>query len=287
LVAEAPDALDHKLARLTDGIDFTRDTHAVTTAVDTMLRIVAKAPKGLRVDQLLVRLSRSFELKVERLEQRLQSFRDDAKQKEQFAKRAAAVPRPPVQRSAHQSSGHQSSGDPNASFAESVEQKFDVVREAAPRARVQKMVPMSGLDRQLFETLIEAPELAGMAVETIDPDWFESGTARMLMSAYQDLEIAGRDLDVDSLLLLIENEQLKNEIVSLQCRIELRMGKLPETPQERYAMIMTRYRERAFTREASLQIQRLESASMNEDEEMELLNRLIEEDRLRRGIKSV
>ncbi len=276
LVTDAPDALDHKLARLTDGIDFTRDTHAVTTAIDTMLRIVAKAPEGLRVDQLLVRLSRSFELKVERLEQRLQSFRDAAKQKSRFASQVATK-KPWLA---------PSSFDPNAAFAESGEQEYDgsFVREVAPR--VQKPVPLSGLDRQLFETLIEAPELAGMAVETIDPDWFESNTARMLMSAYQDLELAGRDLDVDSLLLLIENEGLKNEIVNMQSRIELRLGKLPETPAERYAMIVTRFRERGFTQEASVQIERLASASMNEDEEMELLNRLIMEDRLRRGIKS-
>lgn len=271
MVADSPDALDHKLARLTDGIDFTRDTHAVTTAVDTMLRIVAKAPEGLRVDQLLVRLSRSFELKVDRLERRLQSFRDEAKQKARFAKPAAPK---------------KAALDPNSAFAESVEAEFGFVAEAAPQVRVQRMTPLSGLDRQLFETLIEAPELAGMAVETIDPDWFESNTARMLMSAYQDLELAGRELDVDSLLLLIENEQLKNEIVGLQSRIEQRAGKFPETPQERFAMIMTRFRERAFTHEASRQIEKLASASMNEDEEMELLNRLIEEDRLRRGIKS-
>ena len=43
LAREAPDALDHKLGRLTDGVNLLEDTHAVTSAVDTMLRIVAKA----------------------------------------------------------------------------------------------------------------------------------------------------------------------------------------------------------------------------------------------------
>ncbi len=81
LVVEAPDALDHKLSRLTQGVDFTRDTHAVTTAVDTMLKIVAKAPDGLRTDQLLMRMSRSFDFKVERLEKRLQFLRSEAKRK--------------------------------------------------------------------------------------------------------------------------------------------------------------------------------------------------------------
>ena len=44
LVKQAPDALDHKLTRLTFGVDLSRDTHAVTQAVDTLLKIAAKAP---------------------------------------------------------------------------------------------------------------------------------------------------------------------------------------------------------------------------------------------------
>ena len=55
----------------------------------------------------------------------------------------------------------------------------------------------------------------------------------MLLSAYQDLEFAGRSLDVDSLLLLIENEQLKNVVVSIQERQQERAGKLPENAEQR------------------------------------------------------
>ena len=64
----------------------------------------------------------------------------------------------------------------------------------------------------LIEALIENPDLAAMAVEAIDPDWLESTTARMMLSAYQDLDLAGRNLDCDTLLLLIENEQLKKNL---------------------------------------------------------------------------
>ena len=78
-VREAPDALDHKLSRLTQGVDLERDTHAVASAVDKMLKIVAKAPDGLRVDQLLKRMSKRFDFKVERLEQRLKVLRKETK----------------------------------------------------------------------------------------------------------------------------------------------------------------------------------------------------------------
>ncbi|TWU46233.1 DNA primase [Rubripirellula tenax] len=295
LVADAPDALDHKLSRLTEGVDFTRDTHAVTTAVDTMLKIVAKAPPSLRVDQLLVRLSHSFELKTERLEQRLEALRVESRQRSKVAIEAKANSRPQSKRDVSKGK----SFDPNAAFAEAGEgedshgdtasygDSFGPTRSPSGCSDPSpRLTPLTGLDRQFFETLIEVPDLAAMAVEVIDPDWFESTTAVMLMTAYQDLELAGRELDADALLLLVENEQLKNQIVTLQERVRDRLGKLPETPEERYAMILTRFRERAFTHEKTRQIEQLASASMDEDEEIALLNRLLEEDRQRRGIKA-
>lgn len=291
LVQDAPDALDHKLARLTAGVDFTRDTHAVTTAVDTMLKTVAKAPEGLRVDQLLVRLSKSFDLRVERLEKRLDHFRQEARRRtskssKQVAKSATAAPAkksPPA------------SSDPNAALAESAE--FDLgafgdVPGGAPSTawssepRPASMRPMTGIDRELFEALIESPELAGMAVEAIDPDWLESNSAKMLLSAYQDLDFEGHELDADSLLLLVENEQLKSLIVELQERVLERAGKIPVSAEDRYAAVMVRFRERAFTVETNKKIELLTSASMNEDEEDAMLKALIEQERSRHGIKN-
>jgi DNA primase len=285
LVGEAPDALDHKLARLTHGVDFTRDTHAVTTAVDTMLKIVAKAPDGLRTDQLLVRMSKSFEFKVERLERRLQFLRSEVEQRSQ-TRRPSPVSQPPTRRPRDSSSM-----DPNAAFAESAD--LDAVasdgsgvgESAAAADTPLALRPLAGVDRDLFETLIENPELAATAVEAIDPNWFESTTAKMLLSAYQDLDFAGHSLDIDSVLLVVENELLKNQIVTLQERVRGREGKLPASPEDRYAAIMTRYRERAFSAEQTKQIEKLASAELAEDEEVALLKALIEQERTRHGIK--
>lgn len=298
LVADAPDALDHKLARLTDGIDVTNDTHAATTAVDTMLKIVAKAPPGLRVDQLVVRLSRTFELKVDRLERRLETLRSEAQQRAKIGRRTSGrprdlepgrSPRPSPGAAGESPTSFRPPGfDPNDAFAEGVEAEFGAPpmrRDSSHRPANARLSPISGLDRQLFETLIEAPELAAMAVEAIDPSWLDGQAAMMLMTAYQDLELAGKELDVDSLLLMVENEQLKNEVITLQQRVLDRTGKLPETPDQRYTMILARYREREFTQETSRQIEKLASASMDEDEEVALLSRLLEEDKARRGIK--
>jgi DNA primase len=289
LVTEAPDALDHKLARLTRGVDFRRDTHAVTSAVDKMLTIVAKAPDGLRTDQLLLRMSRTFEFKVERLEKRLAYLRDQARSRRR-------PQRGPAQAAKPQLKGPHWGVDPNAALAESAEFESGAGESGAGESKERgsaptsipaptALSPLSGIDRDLFETLIDCPDLAATAVEAIDPDWFETTTAVMLLSAYQDLELAGKNLDVDTLLLLVENEPLKNQIVTLQERVLDRSGKLPERPEDRYAAIMNRYRERAFAIEKSRQIEKLASASMAEDEEDALLKSLIDEERTRHGIK--
>ncbi|MEM9589413.1 MAG: DNA primase, partial [Planctomycetota bacterium] len=205
LAAASPDALDHKLFRLTDGVDLTRDTHQVSTAVTTLLKILAKAPEsaGVRRDQMLVRLAKTFELSPERLQRQLDSLTDRTDRRS-GARRAA--PRHSGQRPATPRRSP-SVADPNQLFAESAtdldEFGIQSARPEAPARDIQpKLASVMGIDRELFETLIENPELAAMAVEAIDPDWLETTTAKMLLSVYQDLELNGRELDWASVLLV-------------------------------------------------------------------------------------
>lgn len=141
--------------------------------------------------------------------------------------------------------------------------------------------PLSGVDRELFETLLVSPELAAMAVESIDPDWLQSTTAKMLFSAYQELDLQQRELDAESLLTLIENEYLKNQIITLLERIESRGDRLVDQPHDRYTAILTRFREREFEIEKTRQIEKLASASLPEDEELAMLEQLFAAERLR------
>ena len=295
---DAPDALDHKLSRLTQGVDFNRDTHAVASAVDKMLKIVAKAPDGLRVDQLLNRMSKRFEFKVERLEQRLEVLRKGTKRSTMRPARGAMD---------HPSNRHGSVRpsaitDPNAALQESADgTDSDLTDGGSMVTRRQKVAgdpadasasgpvslkPMTGLERDLFETLIENPELAAMAVEAIDIQWLEGMAAKMLLTAYQDLDLQGHSLNIDSILLLVENEALKNQIVTLQERVHDKAGKLPESPEDRYTAIVTRFREREFSDEQDRQIEQLASASMPEDDEDALLKAIVDKARLQHGIRN-
>ncbi|WP_231742287.1 DNA primase [Stieleria varia] len=299
LVADAPDCLSHKLAKLTEGVDIATDTHAVMHAIDTMVGVIASAPKmdPVKQDQLLLRLSRTFGTTTEKLEQRVVARRAEiAKQSAARAKfrlqaarskeQSGHKPKPQTRESAD------GSFDPNLMLAESADMDgFDFAPSGfayddEPTSHVAEVLQqsLSGIDRELFETLIESPDLAAIAVEAIDPDWLSSNTAKMLLSAYQDLDLQGRDLTSQSLLLLLENEFLKNEVTTLLFRIEQRGDKISLTAEERYLAVVARYRLRESEAETSRQIAKLATTVMDEDEELALLKQLFDSEKARQQI---
>ncbi|MEM6978029.1 MAG: DNA primase [Planctomycetota bacterium] len=287
LAASAPDAMDHKLASLTNGIDLNRDTHAATAAMETMLRVLAKAPTNsdtlmLKSDQMLVRLSKTFGLSTDRLQRRLDAIRQQAHQRDQFARKNQSRhdrPQTPAQEFA---AGH--SGDPFAEAAADDLAQFGLEPMHVSHASSQPL-PLSGIDRQLFETLLESPDVAAMAVEAIDAQWLHSTTAKMLLSAYQTLDLQGHDLDAEHLLTLIENEHLKHEVVTLVERVERRRESeseaLMDSPESRYAAILTRYHEQSFEAEKHKQIEKIRTAVLPEEEELAVLAQLFEAERIR------
>ncbi len=54
---------------------------------------------------------------------------------------------------------------------------------------------MNGMERELFEIMIEDQTLAALAIETIDPGWLISETSRQLFQLYRELELEGYQLD--------------------------------------------------------------------------------------------
>jgi DNA primase len=277
LVQAAPDALDHKLARLTDGIDLTGDTHAVTKATETMLKIIAKAPSGLRVDQMVVRLADQFQFRVDRLEQRLAALRNEARQRSRQ--------RPANQISSNRISGSQSAASHSANATKQPAATRDASPPMKPRSVPQRLPPITGLDLHLFESLFEDHDLAAGAVEVIDPAWLSSTTAKMLLSAYQDLELQGAALDSATLMSMIESEPLKNAVVTIQERVDRRIvsqgDRVMETAAKRYADVLSRLRENDQNRA----IAEVSSSLLAENEEEELLKKLFEEAKLRQQTK--
>lgn len=84
LVNQAPDALEHKMITVTNGLVTASDTHAASQAVEQLLATLAKVGAGvgeatsavlLREQNLLSRLSRRFQVSEEVLRQRLVALR--------------------------------------------------------------------------------------------------------------------------------------------------------------------------------------------------------------------
>ncbi len=84
LVDNAPDAIAHKILVETRGIDLVNDTHSANQALERILATLAKVPakliaesaeKGMRQDQILMRISRQFQLGPDQVRRRLAELR--------------------------------------------------------------------------------------------------------------------------------------------------------------------------------------------------------------------
>lgn len=273
LVDVAPDAIDHKLQRLTDGIDLTRDTHLASTAVETMLKVLAASPVGagdLRLQQTLVRLSRTFMMPATHLERRFAELRE---KRSRFQKpQRTRVDGPPD----HWIGGEgEYDGEPPPPHL-----------PGTPAARPRLHQPIVGVDRELFETLIERPDLAAIAVEAIDGRWLSTETARQLLSAYQLLELEGASLDVRDVILAIEDEFLKNQLVAMDERVQAKSEAITQSVEERFNSILNRYRELEHKAETERHLVQLDQGAMPEDEATLLLQELFAAQRVRHGIPS-
>ncbi|QDV13434.1 DNA primase [Rosistilla oblonga] len=247
LVAQAPDAIDHKLSRATDGVDLVRDTHAASAALDSMLRLVAKSPQNgntLRTEQTVMRLSRTFGLPADTLQRRIEEHRSDPRQNRAFKRQPEpAAPPPPVRRQ-----------------------------------------PITGIDRELFELMIEKADLVPQALESIEPRWLATDTARALMTVYEDLELGGHELDFQNVLLAVEDAHLKGVLVNFQQSVDDKAATVNAPAEERMQAVIDRFRGTELAQQRQQTLLDLESSRLDDDEEMELLKQLFAQERTRQGL---
>ncbi len=247
LAAEAPDALDHKLATLIDGVDLTRDTHRATAALEKMLTVLARGgdPHAIRTAQMLVRLSRTFAIPTEDLRAQLvQLIRRASRRTASNRLRPAGPDQPTI------------------------------------AAKQPPLEPISGPDQELFEIMIGFPESAAQAIELIDPQWLTSNTSRLLMRTYQQLEWEGRDLDLATVMLATDDEQLKGVLVRLEELSRRRSESSTQSFSERFTVLMQWFHTQQTRFDSRRQVTRLEASG---DEE--LLNEIIAAQQLQMGIR--
>lgn len=257
MVEAAPDALDHKLARLSAGVDPQRDMHAVSQALETMLGLLARIPSqdgdaaSLRVQQMVVRMSRHFGLPLEDIRQRLSALRAKA------------------------------SARPNDSLA--TQRQPPQPSSVVARLPAQQTQRLFGADRELLEILLAAPELVPQALESIDSAWLASDVAQQLFALYQQLELRGVALDFDQLMLAVDEPAMKAMLVGLDeaARDKLERQREGVSASDRLASLATYYRERIWVDARQQRINELASSQLADQEELDTLKQLFETERLR------
>ena len=177
----AVDALEHKLARLSQNLGSRPSTHQINQALEEMLTTLARAPRlqsatsgqsRLREHQILARLSRQFGVIEEELRIRLQDMR-----------KCAAANRPQA------------------------EEDFTPDRSAIDN--------IPGWERELLEVLLLEPEGVPAAAEVISPDTLESPVAKIIYRRCCELSHSGVTPDFDRLLLEFDEPAIKSLLVDL------------------------------------------------------------------------
>lgn len=255
LIASAADALEFKLRRVSQGFDPLVDTHRANAAVEDMLSLLAKVPHSglisnesflLRQNQVLPRLARRFSIAEESLRERLTALR----QKESRYKRRE-TPR-----------------DPN---------------QPAPK-RLLRPGDLSPFERELLELIIVAPQVAPIALERVQSGWLECPAAAQMLDAYQQLEFSGQSLEFESVLIALEDPSLKSLLVTLHEQANAKLRYTKDSAENRLRVLTHRMGEQQDVVRRQRQITDLQKKEFSEEEELNVLQDVIRQARLRQGL---
>jgi DNA primase len=253
LIATAADALEFKLRRVSQGFDPLLDTHRANQAVESMLSLLAKVPpEGLisneafrvRQNQVLPRLARQFSIPEDSLRERLSQMRY---RQSRVARR-----------------------DPAEAVAEQP-------------TRLIKASELSPFERELLELMIVAPQVAPLALERVQAGWLECPAARAMLDAYEQLEFRGESLEFSNVLVALEDPSLKSLLVTLHDEAIAKLQHTSDSAEHRLRVLTQRMGERQEESRRQSQLNALQRG-LPEHEELDILQRLVRQARLRQGI---
>ncbi|MDA1051728.1 MAG: DNA primase [Planctomycetota bacterium] len=249
LLEQALDALEHAVNSRTRGIDLLRDTHRANQALEQLLAIISKAPR-MTGDTSSARLLRERQV-IARL---AREFRIDE-----------AVLRT----------------------------RIGELRKAAPAARIKATeAPQSRLsindldpcDAELIELLTQHPELADQALAEIVPDELLSNPTRTIYETYQVVLERGEPVEFNRILTELDDPQLKSLLVSLDEQATEKEKHVQDDAASRLRGLIEHLRGRREADQGRAKQAALDQQDLGEDEELDLLQQLVEQERKRQGI---
>lgn len=253
-IASSGDALEFKMQRVSQGYDPLVDTHRANQAVEDMLSLLAKVPHSglisnesfrLRQNQVLPRLARKFSIPEESLREQLTALRN--------------------KQSRYKRRDNQESNDETSK-------------------RLLRPGDLSPYERELLELIIVAPQVAPIALERVQSGWLECDAAQAMLDAYQQLEFSGQSLEFDSVLVALEDPSLKSLLVTLHEQANAKLGYTSESAEDRLRVLTHRMGERQDEMRRQQQVSELQKSDLSETEELDVLQDVIRQARLRQGL---
>ena len=191
LIDRATDALDHKIASETRGIDTIHETHRATQALERILQTIAKAPRleirtlsasCLREQAILAKLSRRFHLQEAVLRERLDELRR----------------------------GQSHLG--NDSTSGTVQRREAWLNDAERH------------ELDLLEIAIAQPEKIDLIVQNISPDQFVLGPLRDLYETICHCYHLGMDPNFSTVMTHLEDARAKSLMVAIDERVQSKLA---------------------------------------------------------------
>ena len=251
LVNDARDALDHKIAIETAGIDLIRDTHLANKALDNILQTIAISPDALdsssgsrlRVQQILTRLSRLFQIELDGLRSRVKEIRK--------------------------------------------RQKSTKYNKPAPADSNQKDAAKTliSLESELLQILLRSAELVDRAIENISPAQFVEGPCREIYELICQCCHEGELISFDSLMLLLEDPKLKHWLDRLDEQSNAKTETAEITLSEQLDIVIKGFDRQSQELEKRRAFLILQEPQTNEQEESRILEQLFQKTKERQGIQ--
>ncbi|MFN7731861.1 MAG: DNA primase [Pirellula sp.] len=287
LLAQSLDALEHKIRSLCQGFDPLLDTHRAVTAMEEILKSLAKIPQGnaatrntnrLREDQIMVRLQRQFGISAATIRERLGAIRREAAQRESYRIRSA---NPPASNAAVRPAA------PDA-IANATDESIPPGVSEEPwddgdawRPSYRELQP---IECELLELLAAQPDIVSAAIERFPLSQLESPTARAVYQLYIELEQDGHALELPSVMAATEDNDLKSVLASLDEHAQRKAAKATMSPEQRFHSLCERWSRQEELAFHAQQLRELERGEMNEQDQVDLLQSILQQAKIRHGI---
>ena len=252
------DALDHAFRSATRGLDLDRDVHGASQALERLIAILAKAPRlrpdttsedRLREEKFLQRFAALFRVSETEVRRRLTALRRRMQD-------TGKMPSPP------------DAGKMPSLPAEPAWRPGDAI---------------DACEREFAELLIVYPDTWSAARAAIAPVQLASSALRRIYETGCRLLDVGVLPDFDRLILEFDDPSLKSLLVDLDEQGRAKGSRMAE-PAELLSELLKAFQRREVEKQQPGQMVALRERNLAEDQEIDLLKKIVQQERSRQGI---